>query len=61
MILHGDCLIKLKELKDNSVDAIITDPPYDLTSMTRPRTDKIAVDGNDGKCNPYCRKQATRY
>ena len=30
MILHGDCINKIKELDDNSVDAIVTDPPYEL-------------------------------
>jgi DNA modification methylase len=33
MILHGDCLLKLSELKDNSIDAIVTDPPYGLKFM----------------------------
>ena len=33
MILHGDCLEKLKELKENSVDSIVTDPPYELGFM----------------------------
>jgi site-specific DNA-methyltransferase (adenine-specific) len=28
LIFQGDCLIKLKELPSNSVDAVITDPPY---------------------------------
>lgn len=32
-ILLGDCLIKLKELEDNSVDSIVTDPPYELGFM----------------------------
>lgn len=32
-ILVGDCLIKLKELQDNSVDSIVTDPPYELGFM----------------------------
>lgn len=32
-ILIGDCLIKLKELEDNSVDSIVTDPPYELGFM----------------------------
>ncbi len=31
MILHGDCLEQMKTLADNSVDAIITDPPYGLS------------------------------
>ena len=32
-IILGDCLEKLKELEDNSVDSIITDPPYELGFM----------------------------
>jgi len=32
-LLHGDCLDKLKEIDDNSVDAIVTDPPYGLSFM----------------------------
>ena len=34
-IIHGDCLGELKKLDDNSVDAVITDPPYGL-SNTKP-------------------------
>jgi DNA modification methylase len=33
MILHGDCLEQMKTLADNSVDAIVTDPPYGLSFM----------------------------
>jgi len=32
-ILHGDCREVLKTLPDNSVDAIVTDPPYELGFM----------------------------
>jgi len=32
-VICGDCLIKLKELEDNSVDSIVTDPPYELGFM----------------------------
>ena len=32
-LLLGDCLDKLKELPDNSIDAIVTDPPYGLSFM----------------------------
>ena len=35
-IIHGDCLEELKRLEDNSVDAVITDPPYGL-SNTKPQ------------------------
>ena len=34
-IRHGDCLAVLRELPDNSVDSIVTDPPYGL-SNTKP-------------------------
>lgn len=33
MIIHGDCLRELKLLPDNSVDSIVTDPPYGLSFM----------------------------
>ena len=32
-IYNQDCLYKLKELDDNSVDSIVTDPPYGLSFM----------------------------
>ena len=34
-IIHGDCLEELKKLDDNSIDAVVTDPPYGL-SNTKP-------------------------
>lgn len=35
-IINGDCLEELKKLEDNSIDAVITDPPYGL-SNTKPQ------------------------
>ena len=32
-IYQGDCIEELKKLPENSVDAIITDPPYGLEFM----------------------------
>jgi len=32
-ILHGDCLAILPTLADNSIDAILTDPPYHLSEV----------------------------
>lgn len=32
-ILLGDCRLRLKNLEDNSVDAVVTDPPYELGFM----------------------------
>jgi len=33
LILHGDCQEQLKNIKDETVDAIITDPPYGISFM----------------------------
>ena len=32
-MINGDCLEELKKLKENSVDSIVTDPPYELGFM----------------------------
>jgi len=32
-LLLGDCLDKLKELDDNSIDSVVTDPPYEIGFM----------------------------
>lgn len=32
-LIHGDCLIEMPKLAENSVDAIVTDPPYGLSFM----------------------------
>ena len=29
-IIHGDCIKELRKIKDNSVDLIITDPPFNI-------------------------------
>ena len=34
-LMLGNCLDKLKELDDNSVDSIVTDPPYGLSFMSK--------------------------
>ena len=39
----GDCLDKLKELPENSVDSIVTDPPYGLEFMGK-EWDKFGAD-----------------
>ena len=33
IILQGDCIEEMKLLEENSVDAIVTDPPYGLEFM----------------------------
>ena len=32
-ILQGDCMERLKEIEDNSIDAIFADPPYSLKEL----------------------------
>lgn len=55
-----DCLDGMKELPDECVDLVCTDPPYQLSSITKQRNDPIAVEGHDGSGNPFCRSQAKR-
>jgi DNA modification methylase len=33
MLIHADCLNALRHLPDNSVDSVVTDPPYGLSFM----------------------------
>jgi site-specific DNA-methyltransferase (adenine-specific) len=49
-IYLGDCLEVLKTLPDNSIDAIVTDPPYGLVSITKRfgGNSKPAQFGEDG-------------
>ena len=32
-LIHGNCLEVLKDIPDNSVDSIVTDPPYGISFM----------------------------
>jgi site-specific DNA-methyltransferase (adenine-specific) len=31
-LIHGDCLEKMKNIEDKSIDFICTDPPYGTTA-----------------------------
>ena len=35
MLYNGDCIEVMRSLQDNSVDSIVTDPPYHLTSIVK--------------------------
>lgn len=39
-VLQGDCLEELKKLGSNSIDAVVTDPPYGIDYQSARRTDK---------------------
>jgi len=32
---HGDCLDVLDAIEPNSIDSVVTDPPYHLTSIVK--------------------------
>jgi site-specific DNA-methyltransferase (adenine-specific) len=34
-IYNIDCIAGMKKLEDNSIDSIVTDPPYGLTSIVK--------------------------
>ena len=34
-IIQGDCLEVMKTMVDNSIDTVITDPPYGLSFMNK--------------------------
>ena len=54
-IINGDCLDALKNIPDNSIDLIITDPPYNLgrfmkgrgTNLKKMRENHFAYSGWD--------------
>ncbi len=34
-LIQGECLEKMKSMEDNSIDAIVTDPPYGISFMAK--------------------------
>ena len=55
MILQGNCLDKLKELPDNSVDSIVTDPPYHLVSIVKRFGKEGSAPAQEGKDGSFRR------
>ena len=47
-LILGDCIEKMKEMQENSIDAIITDPPYGLEFMGK-EWDKFKKDASWNK------------
>lgn len=57
-LINGDCLEVLKQIDDNSIDAIVTDPPYGINyqSNMRIKSDKfkhIKNDNNEMRFSSY--------
>lgn len=48
-LLHGDCLDLLKDIPDNSVDLVLTDPPYGINyqSKWKPKSKRFDKIKND--------------
>ncbi len=60
-ILQGDCIEEMKKLPENSIDAIITDPPYGLEFMGKEwdkfKEGKNIAGGTTGKDTPFGRSK----
>jgi len=46
-LMHGDCLERMKEIPDGSVDMVLTDPPYGIDFQSNHRVDKYSKIKND--------------
>lgn len=46
-LLNGDCLELMKQMKDKSVDLILTDPPYGMNFQSCHRKEKYSKIAND--------------
>ena len=44
LLLRGDCLVELARIPDESVDAVVTDPPYGLEFMGKGGPSTVAAD-----------------
>ena len=40
MLYEGDCLDVMRQVPDNSVDAVVTDPPYGISYQSARRDNK---------------------
>lgn len=60
-LILGDCIEKMKEMEENSIDTIITDPPYGLNFLYKDwdkfKEDKNPGGGNTGRDTPYARNR----
>lgn len=58
MLYAGDCLDVLDALAENSVDSIVCDPPYHLTSIVKRFGAKDAAEAKDGATGAFKRASA---
>ena len=56
VFLHeGDCLSVMRKMKPDSIDAVVTDPPYHLTSIVKRFGAENAAPAKVGKTGAYAR------
>ena len=55
-LINGDCLEELKELDDNTVDLICSDPPYGLSFMGKKWDSFNEVISFEGESHVYAKK-----
>ena len=58
VLFKGDCLSVLASLPENSIDAVVCDPPYHLTSIVKRFGGKNAAPAKEGKTGAYARASA---
>lgn len=49
-LLHNDCIVEIKKLNDNSIDCVITDPPYFIDKLDNKWS---SVDVNSDRKNSH--------
>jgi site-specific DNA-methyltransferase (adenine-specific) len=54
-LLFGDCMQRLKELPDNSIDSIVCDPPYHLQSIVKRFSAENAAPAKSKQSGVYAR------
>ena len=54
-VIQGDCIKVMKTMPDNSVDTVICDPPYDLTSIVKRFGKKGSAPAQYGKDGSFSR------
>jgi len=54
-LVLGDCLEKLKDIPNNSVDSVVTDPPYHLTSIVKRFGKEGSAPAKPGKDGSFSR------
>jgi DNA modification methylase len=55
ILFGGDCLESMRNLPENSVDAVVTDPPYELVSITKRFGKQGSAPAKQGTDGAYAR------